>query len=50
MSKFSQGNGHQNVKSHTPSQFEVNMTEMRPCKLRATFFTQENFAPTEAQA
>ena len=31
------------------SQFEVNVPEMRPCKSRATFFTQENFATPEAR-
>ena len=50
MSEFLQGNGHQHVKSHTPSQFEVNVPKMRPCKSCATFFTQENFATPEAQA
>ena len=50
MSEFLQGNGHPHVKSNTPFQVEVNVPKMRPCKLRATFFTQENFATPEAQA
>ena len=50
MSAFLQGNGHQHVESHTPSQFKVNVPEMRPGKSRAIFFTQENFATPEAQA
>ena len=45
MSEFLQGNEHPHFKSNTPLQVEVNVPKMRPCKLRATFFTQENFAP-----
>ena len=44
VSEFLQGKGHPQVKSNTPLQVEVNVPKMRPCKLRATFFTQENFA------
>ena len=36
--------------SNTPLQVEVNVPKMRPRKLRATFFTQDNFATPEAQA
>ena len=50
MSEFLQGNEHPHGKSNTPLQVEVNVPKMRPCKLRATFFTQENFATPEAQA
>ena len=45
MSEFLQGNGHPLVKPNTPLQVEVNVPKMRPCKLRATFFTQENLPP-----
>ena len=50
MSEFLPGKGHQHVKSNTPLQFEVNVLEMLPFKLRDTSFTQENFAIPEAQA
>ena len=50
MSKFLLGDEHQHIKPHTPSQFEVNVPEMQPCKSHAPFFTQENFATPEAQA
>ena len=50
MSEFLLGNGHPLVKSNTPLQVEVNVPQMRPCKLRATFFIQENFATPEAEA
>ena len=50
MSEFLQGNGHPVVKPNTPLQLEVDVPKMRPCKLRATFFTQENFSTPEAQA
>ena len=50
MSEFLQGNGHPYVKSNTPLQVEVDVPKMRPCKFRATFFTQEIFATPEAQA
>ena len=50
MSEFLQGNGHPYFKSNTPLQDEVNVPKMRPCKLRATFFSKENFATPEAQA
>ena len=50
MIEFLLGDEYQHTKSYTPSQFEINVPEMRPCKLRTTFFTQENFATTEAQA
>ena len=50
MSEFLQGNGHPHVKSNTPVQVEVNVPKLRLCKLRATLFTQENFATPEAQA
>ena len=50
MSEFLQGNGHPHIKSNTPLQVEVNVPKMLPCKLRAIFFTQENFAAPEAQA
>ena len=50
MIQFLLGDEHQHTKSYTPSQFEFNVPEVRPCKFRATFFTQENFATPEAQA
>ena len=37
-------------KSNTPLHVEVNVPKKRPCKLRAKFFTQENFATPEALA
>ena len=50
MSEFLQGNGHPHVKSYTPLQVEVKVPKVRPCKLGATFFTQDNFSTPEAQA